>query len=145
MKCVVDVNVLLPLLCGGHPFQEAAWEWFGSRAPGSVGWCLPVRLAVLRHLSNPRIMGTGVLGPEEALEVWDRLALDPRMFEIESVPPELESRLRANVAGRAPTPKLWTDAWLAALAESLGYEMVTFDRGFRQFQLRSLTLLEKKA
>jgi uncharacterized protein len=141
MKCIVDVNVLLPLLCEGHSFQASAYGWFDGREADSVGWCLPVRLAILRHLSNERIMGSGVLRPEESLDAWEQLALDERMFEVSAIPPALEDRLRINVAGRQASPKLWTDAWLAALAESLNYEMVTCDRGFRRFALTSLHLL----
>ena len=142
MKCIVDINVLLPLLCEGHPFQHAAYQWFDSREADSVGWCLPVRLGILRHLSNERILGSGVLSPEEALATWDQLASDERMFEVTNWPATIESLLRANVATRKPSPKLWTDAWLAALAESSACEMVTCDRGFRNFQLSSLRIIE---
>lgn len=141
MKCIVDVNVLLPILCEGHPFQRSAYAWFDGREAGSVGWCLPVRLAILRHLSNDRIMGSGVLRPEDSLEAWDQLAGDERMFEVESLPPSLERHFRSKVLGHQPSPKLWTDAWLAALAEASGYEMVTFDQGFRRFALPALRLL----
>jgi predicted nucleic acid-binding protein len=40
---------------------------------------------------------------------------------------------------RAP---LGTDAWLAALALSLDYEITTFDRGFKSFRGLKLRLLE---
>jgi predicted nucleic acid-binding protein len=141
MKCIVDVNVLLPLLCGGHPFQTDAWEWLETREVDSVGWCLPVRLAILRHLSNERIMGSGVLAPERCLEAWEQLARDERFFEVTGGGEGLEETFQAIVAGREPSPKLWTDAWLAALAESLGWEMVTFDQGFRRFGMTSLRVL----
>ena len=141
MKCIVDLNVLLPLLCEGHPFQADAWEWLETREVDSVGWCLPVRLAILRHLSNERIMGSGVLRPEGCLEAWEQLARDERFFEVAGGGEGLEETFRAMVAGREPSPKLWTDAWLAALAESLGWEMVTFDRGFRRFRMTSLRVL----
>jgi len=42
---------------------------------------------------------------------------------------------------REPSPDLWTDAWLAALAEASDCEMVTFDRGFRSFSRLKLRLL----
>lgn len=142
MKCIIDANVVLPLLCEGHPFQKAAWSWFETKDSGTVGWCLPVRLATLRHLSNNFIMGSNPLRPEEALDAWGRLARDERLFEVATPPAELEAYLRANVSGREPTTKLWGDAWLAALAESLGYEMVTCDRGFANFQLRFLHLIQ---
>jgi hypothetical protein len=37
---------------------------------------------------------------------------------------------------------LWTEAWLAALALSLDYEITTFDRGFKSFRELKLRLLE---
>lgn len=142
MKCIVDANVVLPLLCEGHPFEERAYAWFDGREPGTVGWCLAVRVAVLRHLSNERIMGSDVLLPEEALDAWSSLARDERLAEVTNPPGTLEVYLKSNVAGRRPSPKLWTDAWLAALAESLGYEMVTCDRGFERFHLSALHVIE---
>ncbi len=142
MQCIADVNVLLPLLCGGHVAERSAYRWFEEREVGSIGWCLPIRLAILRHLSNSHIMGSATLEPERALDAWGRLAGDQRFFEDEGVPGGVEGLLRQNVAGRRPSPKLWTDAWLAALAEASGMEMVTFDRGFDRFALTALDVLE---
>lgn len=47
-----------------------------------------------------------------------------------------------GVARREPSPDLWTDAWLAALAQAHGCEMVTFDGGFRSFAKLKLRLLD---
>lgn len=57
-------------------------------------------------------------------------------------PAEHESRFVSLVSSRQPTPNLWTDAWLAALAISLDYEFTTFDRGFKSFRGLKLRLLE---
>lgn len=46
------------------------------------------------------------------------------------------------MARREPSPDLWTDAWLAALAQAHDLEMVTFDRGFRSYSKLKLRLLE---
>ncbi len=53
----------------------------------------------------------------------------------------VDALCQKNIAGRSTTPKLWTDAYLAALAEASRMEMVTFDKGFRRFQLKHLRLL----
>jgi len=46
------------------------------------------------------------------------------------------------ITSREPTPNLWADAWLAALAMSLDYECTTFDRAFKSFRGLKLRLLE---
>jgi predicted nucleic acid-binding protein len=69
------------------------------------------------------------------------LERDERLFEIKHFPESLGMHLRSNVEGAPASTKLWTDAWLAALAEASGMTMVTFDRGFRKFSLSSLELL----
>ncbi len=79
--------------------------------------------------------------PEEALDAWGRLSNDPRSFHIDSHPAEHESRFVSLVTSREPTPNLWADAWLAALAMSLDYEVTTFDRGFKSFHRLKLRLL----
>ncbi len=87
-------------------------------------------------------MGKSVLDPEQALDVWAQLETDERLFEIESTPPETETFLRLNVYDRNPSPQIWTDAWLAALAEASGFQMVSFDRDFKCFNLSSLDILK---
>lgn len=64
------------------------------------------------------------------------------VFEIEMIPGDLERYFRENVTGRMPSPNLWTDAWIAALAESSGLQGVSFDRDFRRFKLSSVLILE---
>jgi predicted nucleic acid-binding protein len=87
-------------------------------------------------------MGSAVLHPEEALNVWSLLAADERFFEITVIPSQTDRFFRMNVLGRSPSPKIWTDAWIASLAEASALEVVTFDQDFKKFQLTSLGLLE---
>lgn len=118
-------------------------EWWEEQSDGTVGTCLLTRLAVLRLLSNRVAMNGEPVRPKEALAAWQRLADDPRSIYIDSEPATHEHRFASLVTGREATPNLWTDAWLAALALSLDYEMTTFDRGFRSFRglpVRLLTL-----
>lgn len=141
MLCIADVNVLLPILSSDHPHHRVAAAWWDEREAGEIGMCLPVRMALLRLLSNRHVMGSSVQRPEAAWAAVEALVSDPRMVPIHEVPSGHSALWRRNVGGREPTPDLWTDAWLAALAQVLGCEMVTFDRGFRAFKGLKLRLL----
>ena len=141
MRCIADAKVLLPLLSADHPHREPAMAWWNEQGDGEVGLCLPVKMSLLRLLSNRKVMGDSVQRPEAAWSAVEALAEQPCVVTIDVAPPSHAQYWRRNVEGREPTPNLWTDAWLAALAQSLGSEMVTFDRGFRQFTELKLRLL----
>ena len=143
MRCIADANVLLPVLAEGHAHQVPATAWWDASADGDVGLSLPVRMALLRLLSNSRVMGTSVLRPAQAWSAVQSLIDDPRIEVLDQVPAAHGKLWYDNVARREPSPDLWTDAWLAALAQAHDCEMVTFDRGFRSFSKLKLCLLER--
>jgi toxin-antitoxin system PIN domain toxin len=134
MKTLVDVNVVFAIVVERHEHHTAAWKWWESQATGSVGLCLPVRLGLLRLLTNRMAMENAPVNPEEALAAWDALEADERTFDIDNHPTSAgEICFRKNVLGRTPTPNLWTDALLAAWSEAAGYRLSSFDGGFRSF------------
>lgn len=142
MTSIADANVLFPLLVQGHAAYETAKRWWDEQPDGTVGTCLITRLAVLRLLTNRVAMNGAPVRPEEALGAWGRLSNDPRSFPVDLYSVEHESRFVSLVTSREPTPNLWADAWLAALAMSLDCELTTFDRGFKSFRGLKLRLLE---
>ncbi len=145
MRCIADANVLLPVLVEGHAHQAPAAAWWDACNDGDVGLSLPVRMALLRLLSNSRIMGSSVLRPAQAWGAVQSLIDDPRIEVLDRVPATHGKIWYDNVARREPSPALWTDAWVAALAQAHDIEMVTFDRGFRSYAKLKLRLLEPAA
>lgn len=141
MRHIADANVLLPVLTEGHAHRAPALAWWEGCDDGNVGLCLPVRMALLRLLANVRVMGSGTLRPEQAWDAVDHLINDPRISLIDQTPQAHARHWHANIAGREPSPNLWTDAWLAALAQATDCEMATFDRDFRSFAKLRLCLL----
>lgn len=74
MRFIADANVLLAILADGHAHRSPAMQWWESCEDEDVGLCLPVRMAILRLLTNARVMGTGTLRPEKA---WDAVGQSP--------------------------------------------------------------------
>jgi len=142
VRCIVDANVLLPLLTEGHAHEVAAGSWWEARQDGDVGLSLPARTALLRLPSNGRGMRSSLLRPSQNWNAVQSLIDDPRVEVIEQTRATHNKLWHDNVARREPSPDLWTDAWLAALAQALDREMVTFDRGFRSFSKLKLQLLD---
>jgi predicted nucleic acid-binding protein len=66
---------------------------------------------------------------------------DPRIVVVDQAPRTHAQHWRTHIEGREPSADLWTDAWLAALAQATDCEMTTFDRGFRSFAHLRLRLL----
>ena len=142
MDALVDANVWFPILLERHEHHRRATAWWENRSPGSATWCRFTQHAILRLLTNRAVMNHAARSAEEAWETWQRLILDDRTAFLPTEPTGLDRIWRSNIKGRAATPKLWTDAYLAALAECTGLEMVTFDAGFKTFALSQLNVLE---
>ncbi len=132
MKYLADVNVVFPLLVSWHQHRDPALRWFNSASAGDIGLCRLTRLGALRLLCNTQVMGSDVLAPRTALEALAILENDERI-ELLHEPDGVDTALKPFVTGRATTPNLWSDAYLAAFAVVVDLKLVSFDRGFSRF------------
>lgn len=141
MSALVDANVWLPILVERHEHHGRARSWWDSVGPGEACWCRPIQQTILRLLCNRTIMEADVLMPEHAWRTWDQLVMDERTAFLPLEPADLDSQWRRNFRGRGVSTGLWMDSFLAAWAESDELAFVTFDSGFRNYQLSRLELL----
>jgi toxin-antitoxin system PIN domain toxin len=130
--CLADVNFLLPLLVRTHTHHAPAQAWWSRQPPAHIGLCRTVQLGVIRLLSNQRIMQQQVLSARAAWDILAELQFDERI-EFWPEPKGLDEVLPTLLRYHAPTHALVTDAYLAAFAISRQSALVTFDRGFQQF------------
>lgn len=105
-------------------------------------FCRATMLGLVRLLCQPKLMGEGALGLPDALAIYRGLR------EAEGVAfcsdSESADQMLAGWLGdrAAPLPaRLWPDAWLAAVAESAGLRLVSFDADFRRFGLTRCLIL----
>lgn len=139
-RCLVDVNVVLPLLVAHHAHHVVAVKWYENLRAGEAGICRVAQLALLRLLSNRSVMGEHVLSSSRAWRVIaelledERIDLEPETSGIESVFPEL-------LTYRVPTPNLVMDAYLAAFSIAADMRLTTLDKAFAQFSRADIEML----
>jgi uncharacterized protein len=137
-----DVNVLLALVTDRHAHHDLAIRWAdGIPADGAV-LCRVAQMGLLRLLNNPVVMGDEVLVAAGCWSLWRRLLEDERFRFAPGEPPGLDSSFERFTTGRAFSPRVWTDAYLAAYAHAVRLTLVTFDQGFRGFPGLSCNVLE---
>ena len=138
---LVDINVVFSLLVKNHVHHPISWKWWEKQGDDSVGICLLCRMGILRLLTNNKAMNGQAISPEAALKAWDVFSADPRTTWVATPERSHEMYFRRFVMGRKPTPNLWTDAWLAALAEAMAIGLTSFDSGFNKFQIKDFEFL----
>ncbi len=133
MPELCDINVLLALVAGHHPFHAAAVRWVDGLAADEAVLCRVAQMGLLRLLNNPSVMNEDVLNTTDCWLLWRRLLEDERFRLTLDEPAGLDADFERYTAGREFSPRLWSDAYLAAFAHAGKLTLITFDRGFRRF------------
>ena len=137
--CLTDVNVWLALVAERHQHHVVAREWFSSLDEEEAVFCRITQMGLLRLLTNPAVMGEDVLTTSEARDRYRLLRRDWRIT-FAGEPLGLEP-IWLDLMTSTPAARSWTDAYLAAFAIGHGYQLVSFDRGFRRWRQLRFTLL----
>lgn len=142
MPDLLDADVWVPLSAADHVDHARARRYWEQEADETIVFCRITALALLRHLSNPRIMGPLVMDGRAAWEALGTWLAQPHVRML-AEPADVDEWLgdwsgKIDVRGGA-----WTDAYLAAFAVAKGCRFVSFDGGFSRF--RGLELLHLKA
>ena len=134
MAYLADTNFLIALLHARHAHSERAVAWLASHEEsGSLLLCRVAQMGALRILTNPAWLKEDVL---PAAAIWDALDLllsDSRFSQVQE-PARLEEEWRLLTQPFAVGRCAETDSYFAAFARAGGYRLLTFDRGFRQFE-----------
>lgn len=129
---LLDANVWLALVVDRHVHHNHALDWFQQGDSRTCVFCRVTQMALLRHLTNERIMGPNALAQEQAWALYDRLIENESVVYL-SEPDNLEKYWRKFSRKALSQKNLWTDAYLAAFATGHGMRLVTFDRGITKF------------
>lgn len=141
---LVDSNVWLALAIPGHAHHATASDWFSVQdCENGLLFCRATQQAFLRLLTTRAVLnayGSPPLTNEQAWEVYDGLTNDRRVGFLQEAT-DLQVSWQRLSSGPFASPKLWMDAYLAALAMSSGNRFVTIDRDFNQFSGLELQML----
>jgi uncharacterized protein len=132
MLDLLDASVWLPLSAPDHVRYGRARRYWDAEAASDLAFCRLTALALLRHLTNPRILGEAVLDSGaawRALETW--LALP--QITLLNEPVGVDELLRQWSEQLDLRGGKWTDAYLAAFAAASGCRLVTFDGDFHAY------------
>ncbi|HVW87023.1 MAG TPA: TA system VapC family ribonuclease toxin [Bryobacteraceae bacterium] len=126
-----DVNVWLALCSDRHEHHPIAFEWL-QQTPQPIYFCRVTQMALLRLLTNSKVMGTDILTPQQAIGVYRELRSDDRVHYAHE-PAGIEELWMSLMTVPSAMGSVWTDAWLAAFALSHGSKLVSFDGGMRRW------------
>ena len=142
MPALCDVNVLLALVTDRHAHHAEAVNWLEGVAADEAVICRVAQTGLMRLLNNPAVMREEALNTAACWALWRRLLEDERFRFSPIEPPGLDAAFERLTSGRKYTPRLWTDAYLAAYAVTAGMTLVTFDKGFGSFPGLGCQLLQ---
>ncbi|MBM3268066.1 MAG: PIN domain-containing protein [Candidatus Sericytochromatia bacterium] len=132
MPDLLDASVWVPLSAPDHQHHARALRYWRDEAADTLVFSRVTALALLRHLSNPRVLGPAALDGGAA---WQALAtwLSVPGVELMAEPSGVDALLMRWSSLLDLRGGNWTDAYLAAFAAAGGCRLVAFDGDFRRF------------
>jgi len=134
-----DINVWLAIVVERHVLNRAASAWWNEDQSDAIGFCRFTQLGLLRHLTNHATMRGSPLTNRQAWAVFETLQTDARVRFFPEWP-ALDGSFRRYSDVKQSSTNLWGDAYLAAYAAVNSATLVTFDRGFSKYPVKSLIL-----
>lgn len=136
-----DINVWLAFSVADHAHHQRARRYWYEEAGDQLAFCRVTVLGFLRLSTNATVMGGQPLTVPQAWQAYGAFRRLPEVL-LADEPEGCETWLEEWAMGNRPTPRQWTDAYLAAFARAAGLRFVSFDGGFTRFD--GLDLLHLK-
>jgi len=137
---LADINIWLALTFEVHAHHRTAKAWFEGTGPDSCAFCRLTQQGFLRLATNPAVFKDEAVTMDLAWSCYDGLLADERVYFLRE-PEGVESTWREYTKSRRYSHRLWNDAYLAVFAQTAGLEIVTFDKGFREYQATNVTIV----
>ena len=106
--------------------------WIDSIDSETIVFCRQTQQGFLRLATNEKAFSEEAVTMKAAWRLYEKIRSDPRVAFFPE-PEGMEIAWKELTTRKTRSPKLWNDAWLAAFATKHSLELVTFDKGFKQF------------
>ena len=127
-----DLNVWLALASPTHQHHPSAVRYWEEQASQQVLFCTVTALGLVRLVMQPKVMGDAVLTAAEASALLDGFQQQSGVSYAQPSSDGWEV-FHGLMRQQDLSPRLCTDAHLAALAITNQWRLVSFDRDFRSF------------
>jgi toxin-antitoxin system PIN domain toxin len=131
MTDLLDVNVWLALADENHIHHSRALAYWQKESSPRIAFCRVTALGFLRLSTHPKILSRP-LTPQEAWEIYHRYRSEAGVEYIDDSA-AIDRGFRHLSCEMNFPHHLWTDAYLAALAEFKSCRVVSFDGDFSRF------------
>ena len=142
MDVLADVNVIFSLVNERHVHHKRVSGWFDSQGSGfRLCICRLVQMAFIRLLSNKAAMDGDPLSLAAAWKVYADLIKDPSIMFIHE-PKGFQPTWIGLCSPYGASPKVLSDAYLAAISITTSLPLVSLDKDFGKFPELSLIIVE---
>lgn len=139
MTDLLDINVWLALADENHVHHESALNYWQNLSQAEMAFCRVTALGFLRLSTHPQVLSRP-LTPDEGWDIYRRYRAEAHVSFIEDSE-EIDRGFMALTRRPEFLHHLWTDCYLAALAQLRGCRVVSFDADFKHFaELKFLQL-----
>ncbi len=143
MACLYDANVWVALAFAAHPHHGIASQHFQlSDSAQPVTFCRVTQQAFLRLVCTPviqRTYGSSLITNADAWAKFQDLLALPQVLWLDE-PSVFVDQWSILACLPSASPKVWTDAYLAAFAIGHNLQLVTIDSDFKNFEKVGLRL-----
>lgn len=143
MACLYDANVWVALAFAAHPHHGIASQHFQLRDSAQpVTFCRVTQQAFLRLVCTPviqRTYGSSLITNADAWAKFQDLLALPQVLWLDE-PSVFVDQWSILACLPSASPKVWTDAYLAAFAIGHDLQLVTIDSDFKNFKKAGLNL-----
>lgn len=142
--CFLDTSVWIAWYFQEHPHHSEAADLMETRSASDVLWfCRATEQSWLRLVTTAvvcRAYSSLVLNNAQARAALATYYARPYVRCLETEPEGTRELWLELAALSSASPKVWMDAYLAALAIRAGLPLVSFDADFRRFEAVGLDL-----